>query len=258
MDRLISKKQSGITSNALHTWGMLFLTIGIVGKSIFQNRLLGAVGLNTQQLLAAMDASENAMMYATIGLVMQAMETCAVPIFAYLLVEGWQHTGSRMNYAKRVLGLALLSEVPYNLAMSGKLLDVSSRNPVFGILFCMIALYFYGVYEEKCFKNTTIKLLVTIGAFLWVTMLKIEYGGCLVILMGVLWAYRSNSLMRNMAGATGAIVCMLYSPLFLVAPMGMLAVHMYNGEQGEDNRLVNYLAYPAVLLAVAVAGIFLV
>ena len=99
MDRLISKKQSGITSNALHTWGMLFLTIGIIGKSIFQNRLLGAVGLNTQQLLAAMDASPDAMMYATIGLVMQAMETCAVPIFAYLLVEGWQHTESRMNYA---------------------------------------------------------------------------------------------------------------------------------------------------------------
>lgn len=258
MERLISKKQSGITANALHTWGMLFLTIGIIGKSIFQNRLLGAVGLNTQQLLAAMDATPDAMMFATIGLVMQAMETCAVPIFAYLLVEGWQHTESRMNYAKRVLGLAVLSEIPFNFAMSGKLLSLSSRNPVFGILLCMIALYFYGVYEEKTFKNTAIKLLVTVGAFLWAAMLKIEYGGCMVILTAVLWAYRSNSLMRNMAGATGAIVCMLYSPLFLIAPMGMLAVHMYNGEKGEDNRMVNYLAYPAILLVVSLFGVFFI
>lgn len=256
MDRLISKKQSGITSNALHTWGMLFLAAGIIGRSIFQNRLLGAAGLTTQQLLSVMDASENAMLYATVGLVMQAMETCAVPIFAYLLVEGWQHTASKMNYAKRVLGLGLISEIPYNFAMTGKILDVSSRNPVFGIVLCMIALYFYDLYEDKCFKNTAVKLLVTVAAFLWSNMLKIEYGGCLVILAAVLWAYRSNSLMRNMAGATGAIVCMLYSPLFLVAPMGMVAVHMYNGEQGEDNRLVNYLAYPAILLAVALAGVF--
>ena len=257
MDRLISKRQSGITSNALHTWGMLFLTIGVIGKSIFQNRLLGAAGLNTQQLLAVMDASADAMMYATIGLVMQALETCAVPIFAYLLVEGWQRTASKMAYAKRVLGLAVVAEIPFNLAMSSKLLDFSSRNPVFGLLICMIALYFYGLYAEKCFKNTAIKLLVTVAAFLWANMLKIEYGGCMVIMAAVLWAYRSNTLMRNMAGATGAIVCMLYSPLFLVAPMGMLAVHLYNGEKGEDNRLVNYLAYPAILLAVGMAGMFL-
>jgi len=254
MDRLVSKKQSGITSNALHTWGMLFLAAGIIGRSIFQNQLLGAVGLNTQQLLAAMDASENAMLYATIGLVMQAMETCAIPIFACLLVDGWKYTSSRKAYALRVLGLALLSELPYNLAIGGKLFDLSSRNPVFGLLLAMVVLYLFGLYSEKKLKNTLIKLAVTLAALLWASMLKIEYGGATVILTAVLWAYRDNTLMRNMAGATGAIVCMLYSPLFLVAPMGMLAVHIYNGEKGEDNRLVNYLAYPATLLAVGISG----
>lgn len=254
METIQTKKHNGITSNGLHTWGMLFVAMGVIGRSVFQFRLLGMGSVNTAQLLELMNTSENAMIFATVGLLLQAMETCAVPIFAYLLVEGRTHTSNFLRYGMRVLGLAALSELPYNLAMSGKLLDFSTRNPVFGLVVAMVAIHFYEVYADKNFKNTAIKLLVTVAAFLWAAMLKIEYGGCLVILTAVLWAYRSNNLMRNMAGATGALVCMLYSPLFMVAPMGMVAVHMYNGEQGKDNRMVNYLAYPVLLLAVAVYG----
>ena len=43
----------------------------------------------------------------------------------------------------------------------------------------------------------------------------------------------------------------------MAAPMGFLAIHFYNGEKGEENRLVNYLAYPVILLAVGLAGAFL-
>lgn len=258
METIQRKRNNGITSNGLHTWGMLFAAMGIVGRCIFQKHLLGMGSVTAGQLLEAMNASSDAMMYATIGLVLQAMETCAVPIFAYLLVEGWKLTSGKRKYAMRVLGLAALSELPFNFAISGKLLDFSSRNPVFGLVLCMVLLYLYGLYQDQCAKNTIIKLVVTVAAFLWAAMLKIEYGGCMVILTAVLWACRDNTLMRNMAGATGAIVCMLYSPLFLVAPMGMVAVHVYNGEKGPDNRLVNYLAYPVLLLAVALFGVIFV
>lgn len=258
MERIENTKPKGITSNGLHTWGMLFVAIGIVGRCIFQNHLLGMGSVSMQQLLEAMDASDNTMMYATLGLVMQAIETCAVPVFAYLLVEGRLHTSDFGKYALRVLGVAVLSEIPFNLAVSSKLIDFSSRNPAFGLVLGMAALYFYGVYAEKNAKNTAIKAVVTVAAFLWASMLRIEYGGCLVILTAVLWTCREKALMRNMAGATGAIVCMLYSPLFMVAPMGMVAVHFYNGEKGPDNRVINYLAYPVLLLAVAVCGMFFV
>ena len=256
MERIGNTRQGGITSNGLHTWGMLFVAMGIIGRSIFQFRLVGMGNVTTAQLLEAMNASDDIMIFATAGLLLQAMETCAVPIFAYLLVEGREHTSDFMKYAMRVLGVAVLSEIPYNLAMSGKVLDFSTRNPMFGLVMAMIAIYFYGVYGEKNAKNTLIKLVVTAAAFLWAAMLKIEYGGCLVILTGVLWMYRKNNLMRNMAGATGALVCMLYSPLFMVAPMGMLAVHSYNGEKGKDNRLANYLAYPVLLTVVALYGMY--
>jgi len=43
----------------------------------------------------------------------------------------------------------------------------------------------------------------------------------------------------------------------LLPPMGFLAVHMYNGERGESNRLVSYLFYPVALLLIGLAAMFL-
>lgn len=128
----VRKRSSGISSNGLRTWGMFFLLAGMLGKSILQNGLLNLGAVSFGQLLEQMQTSRAAMLYATLALLLQAMETCAVPIFAFLLVEGVEHTSSLRNYALRVAGLAVLSELPYNLATSGKLLDTTSRNPVFG------------------------------------------------------------------------------------------------------------------------------
>ena len=39
-----------------------------------------------------------------------------------------------------------------------------------------------------------------------------------------------------------------------IAPLTFMLVHFYNGERGEGNRYVNYLAYPAMLLALGLAA----
>ena len=60
------------------------------------------------------------------------------------------------------------------------------------------------------------------------------------------------------AGALiAAVVCTMITPFYLAAPMGFLAVHFYNGEENTNSRLVNYLAYPAILLVTALVGILL-
>ena len=75
---------------------------------------------------------------ATIALVCQAVSTCAVPIFAFLLVEGFLHTSDWKRYLTRVSLMALAAEIPYNLAMSSKLIDLSSRNPAFGLVLSFV------------------------------------------------------------------------------------------------------------------------
>lgn len=257
MERLKQDRSHGISSNAVRTWGMLFMAAGVAGRGIIQHHILNMEALSTRQLLEAMQGSNVVMALATVSLVLQAMETCAVPIFCFLLVEGFQHTKDFQKYFLRVLGIALISELPYNLAFGGSLLDLGSRNPVFSMVLCLVLLYFYRRYAEKSAGNTVIKAMVTAAALLWGRMLGIEAGICCVLVTAVLWACRKQTGYRAFAGCAAAAVCSVFSPFYLAAPMGFMAVHFYNGEKGTENRAVNYLAYPALLLIAGLAGTFL-
>lgn len=257
MERLSNKKSHGMNGNALRTWGLLFLAAGVIGRGVIQHHLLGIGQLNTQQLLEAMGASEMAMTLATLSLVLQAMETCAVPIYALLLVTGVEHTSDFKAYFLRITGLALLSEIPYNLALSGRLFAFDSRNPVFGLVLCLVMLYFYKRYAGSRLKNVLIKIMVAAAAVVWCQMLKIDFGACMVLVVTALWAMRDKTLYRNFLGASAAIVCSAFSPFYLAAPMGFLALHFYNGEESTNSRKINYLAYPAILLLAGLVGLFL-
>lgn len=255
MERLTTRKKfGGINGNALRTWALLFAAAGIIGRGVIQTHMLGIGGITGQQLLEAISTSDSAMTLATCSLVLQAMETCAVPIFALMIVEGVQNTSDFKAYFLRVAGLAVLTELPYNLALSGKFFAFGSRNPVFALVLALVMMYFYRLYAGPGIKNTAIKALVTIAGILWCEMLKVEFGSATLLIAAVLWAFRANTLYRNFAGAAAAIVCTMFSPFYLAAPMGFMAVHFYNGEKGTNSRIVNYLAYPAMLLIAAVAG----
>ena len=258
MERLArQEKRTGITRTALRLWGIFFAAVGIVGQAILQNRLLNLGNVTNQQMLEAMIGDSKVMVMATAALAMQAMETCAVPIFAFLLVEGFLHTKDSVKYLLRVLGIAVLSEIPYNLAMSGTLLDFSSRNPIFGLVLCLVMLLFFKRYVGKEIGKILIKVLVAAAAMVWCGMLGIKEGACSVVLVAVLWAARNLKDFRTFIGCIAAACCSVISPYYLAAPMGFLVIHFYQGERGEENRLVNYLAYPALLLVAGAAGSFL-
>lgn len=249
MDRISPPRPSGIPSGTLRTFGILFAACGIVGQSILQNKLLGIGSVSAQALLEAMQRSGATMAIATAALIAKAIETCAVPVFAFLLVEGFQHTGSLRGYFLRILGVAALSELPYNFAISGKLLDPSAQNPVFGLVLGLALLYWYRKYGDRSVGQALGRAAITLAALLWPVMLHIQYGSATVLTVAILWAMRKKPNFRSMVGAAGIILCSLFSPFFLAAPMSFLAIHFYNGEKGAGSRWVNYLAYPALLLA---------
>lgn len=255
MERLSNTRQpSGFTCRGLRMWGLLLTLAGIVGRGLLQNRILGLENMSTRQLLETLDNSGSAMTIATVSLVLQLLESCAVPIFAWLLVTGAKHTSDLLNYLLRVAGLAVLSELPYNLAMGGQLVGYSAQNPVYGLLLALVMLMFFRTYEGKTLKAAAIKLLVTVAAILWVSMLRIDNGVPIVLITAALWVTRNKPMMQNLFGAAAAMICSVSSIFFLASPMVFLAMHFCNGEKGEQNRLVNYLAYPVMLLAVGIGG----
>lgn len=253
MERLNDNQESrGLSASGIRIWGYLFILLGIAAKCFIQNGMLGISGMSSQQLLQMMEQSEQGMMLITVSIVMQALESCAVPIFALLLVEGFCKTSNWKRYLGRLALVAVVSEIPYNLAMSGRILDISSRNPVFALVLGLAMLWFYRYLGEKSGKNTAIKLFVTVAAILWSGMLSIEHGAFFLLMTAVLWLTRGKSY-RILVGVVAAAVGCGLSFLYVVAPFSFLAIHFYNGEKGESNRVANMLCYPLMLLAVYAA-----
>lgn len=236
---------------------MLFLLAGTVGRSIFQNRLLGIGGISGQELLTLMGSSREAMLWATAALILQAIQTCAVPVFAFLLLDGFLHTPSLRVYALELTALAAVSEIPFNLAMSGHLIDLSGRNPAFGLVICLVVLYLFRQFDRAGARGTVIKLVVIAAALLWAFMLNIDSTVALILVVCVLWLLRDKPLYRNIAGCTAAVVCTLISPFYLASPMGFLPLHFYNETDGGGHRLIRLLAYPMMLLVVGLIALLL-
>ena len=238
-------KPKGFSGNALRTWGCLFLFFGIAGQSIIQNQILGLGSVTPAELMAAWDADPSIMGFATLALVFQAIQTCAAPIFAFLLVEGYLHTSN------------FKSELPYNLAMDGSLIDLSSRNPVFALALGLIVMKLFDRYQEKGAANIAIKVAIGLAAFIWAKMLGIADGAPLVLLTIAFWAFRNKPNFRNMAGCAAAALCSLFSMFYICSPMGVMTLYMYNGEVGNKNPKVNYAAYPLMLLCVGLVAKFI-
>ncbi|MBE6959768.1 MAG: hypothetical protein E7448_03470 [Ruminococcaceae bacterium] len=249
MERLNEQKPTrGISAAALRNWGYLFLLLGVIARAVIQNGILNLQGVTSQQLLSALQSSDEAMGLATVSLVLQALEACGVPIFAFLLVEGFCHTSNFGKYLGRVALVAVLSEIPYNLAMGGSLLAMGSRNPVFGLVLGLILLWFYRYYGEKSAKHIFIKVVVALAAILWCGMLRIEHGAFTILLIVAAWLTQGKP-MRTLVCALTAAVGVVFSMLYLAAPVSALAIHFYNDEKGESSRVFALLCYPVMLLA---------
>lgn len=257
MEQNVKKRKRGFGARTLRLWGIAFLVAGIVGRGVIQTHMLGIAGSGTQDLLNILSTVPNAMTLTAFSIALQAAETCAVPIFAMLLIEGVENTSDFKAYFTRVLTLAVFAEIPFNLAFGAKLIDLKSRNAVFGVLICLFMLYLWKNYNVKSKKNALIKFFIAAVAILWCEMLKVDHGAALVIIVAILWTFRKNTLFFNFAGAAAAMSCTLISPFFLASPMGFLAVHSYNGDEDTNSHKYNYSLYPVLLIIGWAFGILL-
>lgn len=256
-ERLSTYRPAGMDRGALRLWGMIIVAAGMLGRGILQNRVLGMGTVTSQQLLELMQASGAAMNAATVALVLQALESMAVPIFVLLTLDGFRCTSSVKNYLLRVGGVAVLSEIPYHFALGDSILS-GSRNPVFGLVLVIVMLYLFRSFAGTGGKNVLIKILVFVAAWFWAAMLGVEYGRSMVVIACVLWGFRSRHTMAMMMACAAALACSAGNPLFLFAPFGLLIGHFYNGEPGRETAVwFRYLLYPILLTLIGLVGTLL-
>lgn len=263
------RKLPGISAQGMRIWGLFFILLGALGYGIFGNVLIPSYGVDAQGV------SKAPLSMVSVGSILQIIYYCAIPVFSFLLVEGMKHTVSVRDYAIRVGVLAIVTELPYNLCMTGKPLGAISfegglhfdpaafsLNPVFGTLLCLVVLIFFRQYAEKNAKNIFIKIMLWLVAFLWISMLRIDDANRMLVIVPVLWIFRKKKSMQVLFGCVATLLSCIFNMNTLafigccVAPLTFILVHFYNEEPGERNKYINYLAYPVILLVIGLVAKF--
>ena len=70
-------------------------------------------------------------------------------LFAYLTVEGFIHTRSRIKYMLRLMLFAVVSEVPFDLAFAGQVIEFDSQNIFFTLLISVFVLTVWEWVEKS-------------------------------------------------------------------------------------------------------------
>lgn len=193
----------------------------------------------------------------TMYTVLRSVGRLSLPIFAFLLMEGFRYARNRKKYALRLAIGALLSEIPYNLVVSG--------SPVWryqqSIMITLLLGFFALLAMERCEKLAW-KSVAMIPFAILSELLQADYGWGGVVLIG-LFELSRHMYNRNLIRFCGMLVLFHYMPSALLqfgnfslpmqalGALSMLFIAAYDGRKVTNSRAVQwgfYLFYPVHLI----------
>lgn len=214
-------------------------------------------------------------------LVLRGIGRIAFPIFCFLIVQGAIHTRNKGRYLARIGFFALISEIPFNLALNGRLFEWNSaganwlanthQNVDFTLFFGLLTVILmqWSGRRKGGFRLLGYILSAIAGAGLGLLarffhtdyglggVLQIAMMGILVLPLDELRPGLSNSPMfRAILSAAAILVCsvVLRSDFELIALLSVPFIALYNEKPGPKTRLTKwggYLFYPVHLTVLA-------
>jgi len=180
----------------------------------------------------------------------------ALPIYAFLLVEGVQKTRDPIRYGLRLLIGAVLAEIPFDLMVSGRLF-----GPNQSVMMTLFLGYIAVLAMERC-RNLAWKPVVMIPFAVLAELLNTDYGWSGVVLVAIF------DLSRYMAGKNlirvGAMVILFHMmngkvfyfgnlslPMQVFGVLSMVFIAAYDGRKVTRSKAVQwafYLFYPVHML----------
>ena len=165
------------------------------------------------------------------------------PIFTYTLVEGFMHTHDVRKYMKRMGVLALLSEIPFDLAFTGKLLEFGHQNVFFSLFLGLLMLYLMTKAPDE------LRSLLCVLIILFVARcLRVDYGYNGLLMVFWYYHYRNNNLMKILGIAFINVFLMGGSQIY--ALFALIPILLHNGERGPKCKGFFYGFYPVQLLVI--------
>lgn len=221
----------GLSGSALKSIAIITMLIDHVGAAVLARLIIGGSG--------------SEFLYQSY-LMLRAIGRISFPIFCFLLVEGFEHTRDRKKYALRLFAFALISEVPFDLAFSSKVLEFEHQNVFFTLFIGLITMMAFHEVEQKVEWNSIVRAVALVGTMLagmgLAYLLRTDYDAKGVMCIMALYAFRQIRGAQILAG------CIAFGWWEIEALVAFIPIAFYNGKRGWNMKYVFYLFYPLHLL----------
>lgn len=183
------------------------------------------------------------------------------PIYAFLIVEGYFHTKSLKKYVCRLLVFAVLSEIPFNLAMGSSLFFPIHQNVLWSFLISIGLIHWNEkVKEKKVWKRILVIIASVCIASIGGIITFVDYYNAGILMVLVFYFFRDKKWWCYLA----QLVCMWYINFEMLgglsyevnvfgqthfiarqgfALLALIPIWLYRGKQGYHSKALQYTYY---------------
>ncbi len=251
-EREPQRRGMALSGRQLKILGCLTMLCFTIAASVLRNGVLRANQFGSAELLVRIEADPHLTIMAAWASVLQLIGSLSIPVFAFLLVEGFCHTSSLRRYLLAILACAVASEVPYDLAMYGRPWSLEGQSAMLTCAVCLLMLRGLREFDGKRGAPAWLmRLVVLLAALLWTGLLRCAFGPITILLAAIYYLLRDRKLERILLGSAA-------SAFYITAPLTGFALWIYSGARDAiRNKYLFYAFYPAHLLLLGIIAYIL-
>lgn len=196
------------------------------------------------------------------------------PIFAFMIVEGYFHTKNLKKYVYRLLLFAVISEIPFNLAMGTRLFYPVHQNVLWSFLISLGLIH----WNEQAKRKSKVWIRIAVGCITviigyligLITMVDFYHAGIFTVLVFYFfrqkkwWSYIVQFICLwyiniEMLGGFGYEIHLGSITYFFTrqgfALLALIPIWLYRGKQGYYSKALQYTYYAFYPIHLLILGI---
>lgn len=195
------------------------------------------------------------------------------PIYAFLLVEGYFHTGNLKKYIKRLFLFAVLSEIPFNLVMGSSWFYPLHQNVLWSFLISLGLIHWNEkVKTRQLWKRILVGIATICIAYIGGIITFVDYNQAGILMVLIFYFFRGKKWWNYL----GQLLCMWYVNCEIlggfgyeislfghthfftrqgIALLSLIPIWAYHGKQGYHSKKLQYVYYAFYPLHLLILGL---